>query len=258
MKRIAQFHKTAFTLAEVLITLGIIGVVAAMTMPNLIAKYQLKEGITGYKKQLTILNQASRMVVSELGYVPDCYAWLPGERPYPAMDDCIDYDSRGGCIKWGDSDSNTPRPSDYGARSSECSIYRDALLKKLKVIKTCSQAYYDNCSVAYKGSDTLKKAGDDNLSDDDLWVATAGWTSLRAENLKNAPAIVLSDGAVLLYYTSTTSVLIDVNGKRGPNKWGYDLFWAQLKGSPSKGLTYFPLNSLVESGGVSATQAVLK
>lgn len=29
-----------FTLAEVLITLGIIGVVAAMTMPSLITKYQ--------------------------------------------------------------------------------------------------------------------------------------------------------------------------------------------------------------------------
>ena len=32
--------KKAFTLAEVLITLGIIGVVAAMTMPTLIQKQQ--------------------------------------------------------------------------------------------------------------------------------------------------------------------------------------------------------------------------
>lgn len=32
-------NKKAFTLAEVLITLGIIGVVAAMTLPSLIAKY---------------------------------------------------------------------------------------------------------------------------------------------------------------------------------------------------------------------------
>ncbi|MFQ8626003.1 MAG: type II secretion system protein [Candidatus Gastranaerophilaceae bacterium] len=31
---------SAFTLAEVLVTLGIIGVVAAMTMPVLIGKYQ--------------------------------------------------------------------------------------------------------------------------------------------------------------------------------------------------------------------------
>lgn len=32
--------KPAFTLAEVLITLGVIGVVAAMTMPVLIQNYQ--------------------------------------------------------------------------------------------------------------------------------------------------------------------------------------------------------------------------
>ena len=35
-------NKKGFTLAEVLITLGIIGVVAALTMPALINKYQKK------------------------------------------------------------------------------------------------------------------------------------------------------------------------------------------------------------------------
>ncbi len=34
--------KHAFTLAEVLITLGVIGIVAAMTLPGLIAKYEKK------------------------------------------------------------------------------------------------------------------------------------------------------------------------------------------------------------------------
>ena len=37
-------RKMAFTLAEVLITLGIIGVVVAMTMPSLIANYQKSYG----------------------------------------------------------------------------------------------------------------------------------------------------------------------------------------------------------------------
>ena len=37
-----NLYKSAFTLAEVLITLGIIGIVAAMTMPSLIANYQKK------------------------------------------------------------------------------------------------------------------------------------------------------------------------------------------------------------------------
>ena len=39
-------RKVAFTLAEVLITLGIIGVVAAMTMPSLIQNYQEKATVT--------------------------------------------------------------------------------------------------------------------------------------------------------------------------------------------------------------------
>ena len=41
-------NKKGFTLAEVLITLGIIGVVAAMTLPTLIAKHQEKEWVTAF------------------------------------------------------------------------------------------------------------------------------------------------------------------------------------------------------------------
>ena len=42
--------KKAFTLAEVLITLGIVGVVAAITIPTLIASYQKKEAVNALKK----------------------------------------------------------------------------------------------------------------------------------------------------------------------------------------------------------------
>ena len=44
--------KNAFTLAEVLITLGIIGVVAAMTMPTLLNSTQGAQYRTAYKKAL--------------------------------------------------------------------------------------------------------------------------------------------------------------------------------------------------------------
>lgn len=51
---------SAFTLAEVLITLGIIGVVAAMTMPALINNTRNKELQVQFKKTYTELNQASQ------------------------------------------------------------------------------------------------------------------------------------------------------------------------------------------------------
>ena len=50
--------KSAFTLAEVLITLGIIGVVAAMTMPTLLNATQAARSKTGFKKVMNVLNQA--------------------------------------------------------------------------------------------------------------------------------------------------------------------------------------------------------
>ena len=53
--------KKAFTLAEVLITLGIIGVVAAMTLPALIQNYQSAVLKTQFKKAYSDLNNASTL-----------------------------------------------------------------------------------------------------------------------------------------------------------------------------------------------------
>lgn len=53
-----------FTLAEVLITLGIIGVVAAMTIPTLMNQTGSAEFKTGFKKVVSTLNQAITMNVA--------------------------------------------------------------------------------------------------------------------------------------------------------------------------------------------------
>ena len=53
--------KAAFTLAEVLITLGIIGVVAAMTLPTLINNYQKKVTVNKLKHFSSIMQQAGQM-----------------------------------------------------------------------------------------------------------------------------------------------------------------------------------------------------
>lgn len=59
--------KNGFTLAEVLITLGIIGVVAALTMPPLIAKYKEKVTITKLKKFYSVMSQAYQSAVFDNG-----------------------------------------------------------------------------------------------------------------------------------------------------------------------------------------------
>jgi prepilin-type N-terminal cleavage/methylation domain-containing protein len=54
--------KKGFTLAEVLITLTIIGVVAALTIPGLIASYQKKVVETRIKKFYSVIQQAIKMI----------------------------------------------------------------------------------------------------------------------------------------------------------------------------------------------------
>ena len=59
--------KNAFTLAEVLITLGIIGIVAAMTLPALVQKYRNQVVETRLKKFYSAMNQAVKMAEVDYG-----------------------------------------------------------------------------------------------------------------------------------------------------------------------------------------------
>ena len=61
--------KSAFTLAEVLITLGIIGIVAAMTLPALIANHRNKELQTRFKKAYSTLWNVHQRMISDYGGV---------------------------------------------------------------------------------------------------------------------------------------------------------------------------------------------
>ena len=60
--------KAAFTLAEVLITLGIIGVVAAMTIPTLISNTNGARNRAQFKKVISTLNQAGKMSQAQYGF----------------------------------------------------------------------------------------------------------------------------------------------------------------------------------------------
>ena len=64
-----------FTLAEVLITLAIIGVVAAISIPSVISNSQQQEFKTGLRKAVSVLNSAITMNMA-----------LDGESPYENAD----------------------------------------------------------------------------------------------------------------------------------------------------------------------------
>ncbi|MBQ8459102.1 type II secretion system protein [bacterium] len=61
-------RSAGFTLAEVLITIGVIGVVAAMTIPTLIANINAQRFRSQFKKSISTLNQAGRMAQAQYGF----------------------------------------------------------------------------------------------------------------------------------------------------------------------------------------------
>ena len=67
-----------FTLAEVLITLAIIGVVAAISIPSVISNSQQQEFKTGLRKAVSVLNSAITMNMAIDGESPYDNANLPG------------------------------------------------------------------------------------------------------------------------------------------------------------------------------------
>lgn len=69
--------KAAFTLAEVLITLGIIGIVAAMTIPGLINNYKAQRLHSKFLKTYSVLQQVfKQMEADDVSLDPNSYPYL--------------------------------------------------------------------------------------------------------------------------------------------------------------------------------------
>lgn len=78
--------KFGFTLAEILITLSIIGVVAALTIPSLIQHYKKQETSTRLKRFYSLMQQAIKMSEVDNG---DSLEWL---KPDQKLNDDGKYD----------------------------------------------------------------------------------------------------------------------------------------------------------------------
>ena len=251
--------KFGFTLAETLITLGIIGVVAALTIPSLLTKCQELVIKNQFKKPYSLIQQAFKIVENDLDYIPNCYYW--DKNPYGGAK-CVERKENGDCAKY-ELNSGGPLPADYNGKFSDCTLVKEEMKKHLKVATICpNKAVEKGCIPAYKGIDKVYKGNnsDKDLNDYDISAATSGCASWRESAIHNQrEAWVLMDGTIILFYSGFQLFAVDVNGKKGPNKWGYDLFALQSMGDgqfPIKlapGGCYFP-----EKGGMTSTQMVKK
>lgn len=158
---------TAFTLAEVLVTLGIIGVVSAMTVPSLMQNYQRQSYVTQLHKVYNELQQAAMSYKNEKNALNLVEAGLN---------------------------------SQAGAN--------DLMTKYFKVIQSCDTTV--NCFAP--------------LSEYKRISGTSFTASVQSSN-----SYVIASGVSIrpLYGRDSNkllNVLVDINGKKGPNILGRDLF----------------------------------
>ena len=63
-----MMKKNGFTLAEVLITLAIIGVVASITLPALMGNVQEQQAVTAFRKSMNTLNEVAQLNAAQDGF----------------------------------------------------------------------------------------------------------------------------------------------------------------------------------------------
>ncbi|MBR1753405.1 type II secretion system protein [bacterium] len=107
--------KCAFTLAEVLITLGIIGIVAALTIPTLMQQQRKIATQTALKKFSSTMQNAIKLSEVENGTV-DKWTKISGENGEVATDYFLNYLAP--YLKYTQLDSSTNRPTIYFADGS--------------------------------------------------------------------------------------------------------------------------------------------
>ena len=201
-------RKAAFTMAEVLITLGIIGIIAAMTLPNLIGNYKMLTYEVAFKKQYALLQNTMNLLTVENG-TNRCYTYFPS-----------------GSIS-------------YQIFTDDCEFFEQELVKKLDLHKLNNEDFKDKYA---KRDEALAQGGQ------------AINTGCSYDNfLYGSTPYFSNDGAIFMFQRQW--LFLDVNGEKGPNRWGYDLFmlgWSnhnKYEDASSNLLLTDEFCSLIEKGG---------
>ena len=186
--------RTAFTLAEVLITLGIIGIVAALTLPSLIHNYKIKQLKTAFLKSSSVIQNALNNTANEYG-----------------IDNIYDFNSI--CNAVSVSETGNCR----NGNAEQFKEISDTFISNFVVVKKAQVPYPKYVAQNYNGK---AKFGYGNLY------------GITTFNTPNAGAYLLQDGSLVsaisfFYHNSADglSLTFDTNGPdKGPNRLGYDIF----------------------------------
>ena len=203
--------KTGFTLSEVLITLGIIGVVAAITLPTLIANYKNKVLLNQAKNSYSIISNAMIQAKSQNGY--DSYGDIFSKNK--STDDIIQELS--GSLK-------TTKICKRGQLG--CWNWKTKENKKKYYNGKTVYNNYNGSSSAVLSDGSVITLSNFNRNGDCHWVNRYYKRDQNGNIVKDEKGnnIVINDAD-----DRCGHIIIDTNGAKGPNQlgadtWDFDIF----------------------------------
>ncbi len=246
----------AFTMAEILVTLVIIGVIAAITIPSLINNANIRQNQTALRKAMSVLNQVYLKGEAEYGYPLRCYYFEVDPNKGENAAKCVEYEKADGkdfCKKY-------EYPPGYKSRpTGDCAKLMSLMTSELNLAKHCAtNGNANGCIPDYKGYEEVIKENNADKSNRYNELSASGCPGFSSTSLKTRQAWITSDGMIFISYSSTTPIFaVDVNGMKGPNKWGYDLFTFQGFGGTANGNVFKPGGCEgIEKGGLSSTKVL--
>lgn len=253
--------KFGFTLSEVLITLVVIGVVAAITVPSIETNTRVEQYRSSLFKMLSTINQASLKYYDIYGENPKCGYWKVN--PYVASGNgavCVERNEKGVCSRY-QLKQGGDLPDDYNGFFEDCTSLWRSYYDNLAIQKICkSEAYNTGCIPKYKGRDTLYSGTNPDKSEYEINQATSS-SGFSQASILSGSAIVLNDGSIIFSYMkeSTRYFAVDVNGHKGPNKWGTDVYAITPKMTSWTAVPVFEFdNSLKDTGGMSTNKLLYR
>lgn len=208
----------AFTIAEVLIPLGIIGFIVAITIPELVDSYQKSQYSTALKKAYNMLNQALMKITTDNQCINDLRctgAFSVGTNSQTLGDALVKYFNTSkicgttpdkGC--WTDKTNKN-----YDGTATPDHKLDSSTYYKFTTLDGMSFAFYNYAEAGSGSAD-----------------CSSNWSTGKLGNMSQVCG----------------QIIVDVNGQKEPNNWGLDTFAFWI--TNGKGAMTYPYGG-VDDGG---------
>lgn len=190
-----NLKKSGYTLSEVLVTISLIGVLATLTLATIGSSVQQRARLAEFRTAYSYLDNSLKAVNNDAGRIYNCHL-VPSNA----------YQTEFGLRIEGNA----------SMQNTECNFVIKEIAKGMGLMRTCERnPVSEGCLPANYPTN-----------------GNTYWYNYNSNN--HFKTYVLDNSMIIIQPTQTGIIAIDVNGRKGPNKWGHDIFPLELNITESK------------------------